>query len=296
MDGPWKRLIILSSCVYAAGAILSERTNPHAPQQLTWQIISLGTDTLINSTQQIAPLGTWWPNLHFCLRQVIPAARRVPPNLVRSYGFYSCPDADRGSHCGGPQDYFCRSWGCVTSNDGDWQWATSSARDRLSFSFVNAGPGKYAQMELYKNKPCSPADLHYIRAEFTEKGKTTEFTRWHNGLTWGLVFYNHGGGAGSNFLVCLKVESPSPQPIGPNRVLPEQRLPAPVPAPALAPAAPPKPSTRAPPKSPPPSTSPPSSNTGQRLFNLIQGAFTVLNGSDPNRILLALPSSRASLL
>ena len=40
----------------------------------------------------------------------------------------------------GPMNSFAE-WSCITSNDGDWKWATSSAGDGLVFSFVNPGPG-----------------------------------------------------------------------------------------------------------------------------------------------------------
>lgn len=66
MSGSWKRLLFLLSCVCVADAALSENTNPHAPQQFTWQIIDPGMGTVVNSTQQIAPPGTWWPTLHLC--------------------------------------------------------------------------------------------------------------------------------------------------------------------------------------------------------------------------------------
>lgn len=67
----------------------------------------------------LAPLGTWWPDLHFCLRQINPSVRSTPPNIARAYGFYSCPGQGKNKRCGGGNDFFCKSWGYVTSNDGD---------------------------------------------------------------------------------------------------------------------------------------------------------------------------------
>lgn len=65
--------------------------NPHQPQTLTWQLIDVDTGETVNSTQTLAPLGTWWPDLDFCLRQINPSVRSIPPNIAQAYGFYSCP-------------------------------------------------------------------------------------------------------------------------------------------------------------------------------------------------------------
>lgn len=148
------------------------------------------------------------------------------------------------------------------------------------FSFVNPGPGKYAAMELYKDKTCTSTDLDYIKVQFTEKGKAADFSWWHKGMTWGIVFYRHGGEVGSCLLICLKIENPPAQPVGPNKVLPDQGPPTPI--------LPPKEThvssgTSTPSPSPGPVTTPLAlPSIGQRLLNLIQGAFSVLNGSNPN--------------
>ena len=170
MSGSWKRLLILLSCTYVIGAILKKSDNPHQPMNLTWQVLSRLGEILF-ATSKLEPPGAWWPTLYFCLRQIIPAARITPPNVVRSYGFYSCPEHLKSSWCGGPRWYFCSQWSCVTSNDGDWKWAVEPSGDGLEFSFQNKGPGKHAVMGLYKNQECKSTDLDHVKLQFTEMEK-----------------------------------------------------------------------------------------------------------------------------
>jgi hypothetical protein len=63
MNGIWKPLIILLSCDSVTGGTrLMDKTNrnPHAPQKLTWQVLSQ-TGDVIWSTSKVAP-----PNPHIC--------------------------------------------------------------------------------------------------------------------------------------------------------------------------------------------------------------------------------------
>lgn len=69
---------------------------------LTWQVFSQSGEILF-ATSKLEPPGAWWPTLYFCLHQIVPAARSLPPNEVRSYGFYSCPKTNKTSWCGGGQ-------------------------------------------------------------------------------------------------------------------------------------------------------------------------------------------------
>ena len=62
-------------------------------------------------------------------------------------------------------------------------------------------------MELYKDKPCAPTDLDYVKVQFTEIGKMTDFSWRQKGMTWGIVFYQHRGRVGSRLLFCLKIEN-----------------------------------------------------------------------------------------
>lgn len=289
MNGNWKGLITLLSYAYIVGAILKEKNdNPHQPMTLTWQVLSQSGEILF-ATSKLEPPGAWWPTLYFCLRQIIPAARITPPNVVRSYGFYSCPEHLKSSWCGGPRWYFCSQWSCVTSNDGDWKWAVEPSGDGLEFSFQNKGPGKRAVMRLYRNQECNPTDLDRVKLQFTNMGKKYALAQWIGGMTWGVVFYNYGSRPGSLLHVRLNIESPPALPVGPNKVLPEPNRPfLPRPAPTL-----PHTQKTHQMSSPQKNVSSPVlysiapeqvelSPTRQRLLGLLQGAFSVLNGTNPN--------------
>lgn len=86
------------------------------------------------------------------------------------------------------------------------------------------------------------------------------------------------------FSVHLKVKGLPSTPVGPNKVLPEQGLPAPVPPPKVEPSLKTNPtptsSTSLLPTSHVTAFNPPS--TGQRLLDLVQGAFLALNHTSPN--------------
>lgn len=204
-----KKLLILLSCVCIANVTVSLDNNPHTPRTLTWQVQDTNRGKIMTSAQTIAPVGTWWPELGFCLRDTIRTVGTNPPNMARRKGFYACPGDTNYEDCGRSNEFFCKSWACVTSNDGDWKWSVSST-DRITFSFANPGPGKHVTIPLYAGKPCSPRDLDYIKVRFTNKGKQTPLTTWLKGLSWGLVYYDYGSKPGSLIQIRLKIESPPP--------------------------------------------------------------------------------------
>lgn len=151
MDGRWKRLLILLSCVYAAGAALEiSNNNPHTPVQQTWEVQN-GEGDIVWSTTAVRPPWTWWPDLtpdlcklaagspawdipdHLDLLNAPPEKQCVQSPLaasviygcsgrfylanLRSAGIYVCPG--QGQHrklrdqCGGRPDFYCAAWGCV---------------------------------------------------------------------------------------------------------------------------------------------------------------------------------------
>lgn len=122
-------------------------------------------------------------------------------------------------------------------------------------------------MGLYKDQECKATDLDRVELQFTEMGKNHALAQWIGGMTWGIVFYNYGSRPGSLLHVCLNIESPPALPVGPNKVLPEPNQPFPPTQ-----KTPQEPSTIAP-------TYP---LTGQRLFDLVRGAYFALNETDPN--------------
>ena len=89
----------------------------------------------------------------------------------------------KGNTVGGSGESFCRRWSCVTSNDGDWKWPIS-LQDRVKFSFVNSGLGKYKVMELYKDKSCSPSDLDYLKTIYKKATQTIFALQGTSGKVW----------------------------------------------------------------------------------------------------------------
>jgi hypothetical protein len=114
-------------------------TNPHQPYKQTWILTDGETHTTLNETTHIAPIGTWWPELQFCFRDINPAYKSTAPESARCYGFYACPGHKKSKDCEGIQYSFCKSWACVTSNNGEWKWGVSKP-DLVKFAFVNGVP------------------------------------------------------------------------------------------------------------------------------------------------------------
>uniref|UniRef100_A0A8C6DFM5 Envelope glycoprotein n=1 Tax=Moschus moschiferus TaxID=68415 RepID=A0A8C6DFM5_MOSMO len=194
-------------------------TNPHQPYKQTWILTHGETGRLLYEPSHVAPLSTWWPDLIFCFRDINLAYQSTASNLAHSYGFYACPGHSKGRQCGGVQYSFCKSWACVTSNDGDWRWAVSRP-DFLKLAFVNQGAPRGLAVPLPQG-PCSPQDSDRIQAWFTDEGRQEGIQGWIQGKQWGIVFYKYEGHAGSTIVFRLKFETPqtSSAPVGPNKVL-----------------------------------------------------------------------------
>nr|AAL87626.1 envelope glycoprotein [Porcine endogenous retrovirus] len=278
------------------GKRLVDSPNSHKPLSLTWLLTDSGTGININSTQGEAPLGTWWPELYVCLRSVIPGLndQATPPDVLRAYGFYVCPGPPNNEeYCGNPQDFFCKQWSCVTSNDGNWKWPVSQ-QDRVSYSFVN-NPTSYNQFNYghgrwkdwqqrvqkdVRNKQisCHSLDLDYLKISFTEKGKQENIQKWVNGMSWGIVYYGGSGRKkGSVLTIRLRIETQMEPPvaIGPNKGLAEQGPPIQEQRPS------PNPSDYNTTSGSVPTEPNITIKTGAKLFNLIQGAFQALNSTTP---------------
>lgn len=236
-----------------SGQVYLQNHNPHQPLLLTWQVLGPDLDQVLFTTSKIAPPGTWWPDLAFCLKQVLSTLGSTP-NQIRSYGFYCCPEHNKQSVCGGPAAYYCAKWSCVSSNDGDWKWDSEYTLDRATFSFANSGPERYVPMTPYGRIDCRPADLDRVLIKFTDNGKNYDVKAWIKGMRWGVVFNRYGSKPGSSVMVRLSLSSPPAQPVGPN-VLAD---------------------------TPPPDMTPIPTDTENRLFSLMQGAFLVLNRTNPN--------------
>jgi hypothetical protein len=119
--------------------------------------------------------------------------------------------------CGGIQYPFCKSWACVTSNDGEWKWGISKP-DLVKFAFVNGVP--WGCRILLPTHECQPTNTDRIKVTFTDSGKE-DTPGWIQGKVWGLVFYKYGGHSGLTIVIRLKVEpmGPPSKMVGPNKVL-----------------------------------------------------------------------------
>ena len=106
-------------------------------------------------------------------------------------------------------------------------------------------------------------------------------TKWLTGNTWGLQLYDPGRkDIGILLTLRIVVTPPMAMVLGPNPVLPDQGQLAPAEVAPFARALGPTPSAKNP--SATPASLLATSNTGQRLFSLIMGAFSLLNSTDPS--------------
>nr|XP_036856122.1 MLV-related proviral Env polyprotein-like [Manis javanica] len=191
-----KGILLISALVWTFKGTTSVTSPPPQPWGLTWMLVNSATGEVISTTEHRAPLGTWWPDLFFCLRQINQGYRTlwglgpyVP--LASAQGFYACPEAGKGESCG---------WGPF--------WCA-----RLDCGIPRHVP---------RDKACDQ-DRDWVRIQFTEKGKKTEVSRWVNGLTWGIKYYKSWGHEeeGSTLTIKLIVSAPTPSPnaaVGPNQV------------------------------------------------------------------------------
>lgn len=279
-------------CLLLGPALVSG--SPHRLKNLTWIISNTMTGKTINITSQLGLPGTWFPTIHFDLCDLLdsawdhslhdakgkygcddPAAR----SRMREGYFYVCPGSNNNKGtCGGPRDYFCASWDCVST--GHISWTAPVADDLIK---VTKAPGSYTpgltQSKTGWHGPCEQTRCNPITLEFTSKGKETkQQQQWINGMTWGLRLYVTGGDPGVLFTVRLYVGIDQGTLIGPT--------------PAILPPA----------KAPPPSQSPSIANNGtvtgapiEQVFqspqpmslttgplSLLDATFRALNGTYPN--------------
>ena len=150
--------------------------NPHQPAKITWKLQNGLMQEVLNSTSGIHPPNTWWPDLYFDLKEVVgvPWAK----GLLRHYGFWACPGHQRSNWktCGGLQDYFCKSWTYVTSNDGNWRWEVGN-QDLLNFLFTR--PSAQALGDPYYN--CDDYDDAQVKIRFNPEAAKKERS-WVSGL------------------------------------------------------------------------------------------------------------------
>jgi hypothetical protein len=267
---------------------------PHQIYNITWVITNTETGKTANATSVMASLTDGFPALPFDLCDLVgpswnPSDQEPFPGYgchhpmgryrTRDKGLYVCPGQNIREGCGGARDGYCASWGCETT--GDAYWNPSSSWDLITLkrdtsSQGGIGPCYNANSTQEKSMPgatvggkCNPLII-----TFTSTGKAAS---WDGPKTWGIRLYRTGYDPVALFSLTRQISSPAPtHSVGPNQVLPEQRPPSqPIP-PAL---------PQGTPTTPPANTTitPRPPGTGDRLLNLIKGAFLTLNATNPNR-------------
>nr|AAO46149.1 envelope glycoprotein [Recombinant M-MuLV/RaLV retrovirus] len=265
-------LLLLTVLWTRGGASLG--ASPHQVYNMSWIITNLETgwsQVLANGKHAE---GTWWPPLTFDLCQLAKDSwehtERTPHNSYppcRHSDWYTCPGGKRTRECGGPETFYCAKWGCETYTLG---WLGTNKGDLVAFS------------------PETPGDSR-IKIEFTDQGKNID---WKVGRRWGIRLYTPGQTNPGLLFSLQLVRERVTQEIGPNPVLMDQKPPS-RPAPALPPVGPPlwlnttqnsgdiltTPSPTRDPSTPAPQLL----GTGDRLINLVTGAYLALNYSEPDK-------------
>ena len=109
---------------------------------------------------------------------------------------------------------YCKSWGCVTSNDGYWKRLVTKP-DLINMSFTGPLPESYWQGQPSNPGKCSDQ----VRLSFTQQGQTEN--RWIPRLSWRIVIYDtYGTGSNSATLYVQQVVQPAQtHAVGPNQVI-----------------------------------------------------------------------------
>lgn len=319
---PWRALIVLWTLIGTQATTL--QGSPHQIFNVTWRVTNLMTGRTANVTSLLGTVKDAFPRLYFDLCDLV--GKEWDPSdqdpsgdygcqhvnqreFTREFEFYVCPGHTVKKGCGGPADGYCGKWGCETTGQAYWKpsssWDYIVLKRGVTPGYGYGGRGKWK----CKNKsgsyedcgPCydSTQGGDYIGAtkggrcnplvlEFTDAGKKAD---WDAPKAWGLRLYRTGIDPVTMFSLTRQVLSVGPRvPIGPNPVLPDQRLPSipvkPVPAPLPRPhnTSLGTPTSVAPSTGPlSPTVPPPPPGTGDRLLDLVEGAYQALNLTSPER-------------
>uniref|UniRef100_A0A5F9CM21 Envelope glycoprotein n=1 Tax=Oryctolagus cuniculus TaxID=9986 RepID=A0A5F9CM21_RABIT len=147
--------------------------------------------------------------------------------------FYVCPKdgrrQDQTFRCGGPESLYCKAWGCETSGAADW--GPSSAWDWITVqcNYTPEGLDQCTPLLLRGSRsnscgstsPCARSPTcNPLNITFTTSGKQyATLSSWIKGRIWGLRYYVSGTDPGFWFKIRLRITSPDPLPVGPNRAL-----------------------------------------------------------------------------
>lgn len=141
-------------------------------------------------------------------------------------------------------DYYCACWGCETT--GDTYWNPSTSWDYITVKRKNPPTQQLNSGPTPLNSNCVNNWCNPLVISFTGKGKQQQ---WEGrGYEWRLRLYISGKDPGLTFKLRLKVQNTPSGPVGPNKVLPNQRSPKASVPPVAAPAAPPTKAPTSPPR------------------------------------------------
>lgn len=288
---PWGPLIILGILIRAGVSV--QHDSPHQVFNVTWRVTNLMTGQTANATSLLGTMTDAFPKLYFDLCDLIgddwdetglgcrtPGGRK----RARTFDFYVCPGHTVPTGCGGPREGYCGKWGCETT--GQAYWKPSSSWDLISLKRGNTprnqGPCYDSSAVSSDIKGATPGGrCNPLVLEFTDAGKKAS---WDGPKVWGLRLYRSTGtDPVTRFSLTRQVLNIGPRvPIGPNPVITDQ-LPPSRPVQIMLPR---------PPQPPPPGaasivpeTAPPSQQpgTGDRLLNLVDGAYQALNLTSPDK-------------
>ncbi|XP_017652632.1 MLV-related proviral Env polyprotein-like [Nannospalax galili] len=261
-------IIILFSLIPAI-----QCSNPHALYHITWKILSLTTGETINSTILQGPLSTSFPTIEFDVCKLM----NPEDTCMGRGGVYVCPGNGRTSdlirRCGGTEVGFCSQWGCETS--GSTYWKPSSSWDLITVTQSPNWGIRETGKDEGKCRDGSWGRCNIQQLGFTNQGKKAD---WSGTKTWGLYLYRPAKDPFALFMIQREYSRLSSQPVGPNPVLPDQRPASVLKVPSLGNLNQTNNTLQGPLK---PTPTPP--GTGDRLLNLIKGAFQALNQSDPGK-------------
>lgn len=203
---------------------------------------------------------------------------------------YVCPGLHRPkstwTKCGSGsyRPAHCKAWGCETT--GDTYWKPSSSWDYITLKRLNP-PSRETRDPTVLGEPtdktvrqCKASWCNPLQITFTEAGKKAPWEATSTGFQWSICLYEQGPDDCLNFKIRLRKKAlEQALALGPNPVLNDARPPPP----PQKPQAPIGLTSRGTPDT---STTPdpfPRPGTGDRLFQVIQGAYQTLNLTDPEK-------------
>ena len=212
--------------------------NPHHPVNMTWAVYNPETGGLLNSSSNVAPKGTWWPELTFdlCVLAADINGFQGPSELSDFIGspqfetlglfdwafqgdtphtepapVYVCPgggrDRNQTARCGGADSSYCAAWGCETT--GTVHWLANPVKDLI-------------QVKLPQDLCCCLNLDNVFHYRLSSLMREKKFTRWDVGRAWGLCLYQTGFDNGFRFELKLQLGPLYLAPkvaLGPNQMI-----------------------------------------------------------------------------